>query len=95
MSIWMENYQLMKELREYAITYVTFVESGGKAGSFEQDMIDRAVAVSVKIKENRDYILKCCGHSIPTKKQECKMATDILNNTYPVNRLHSTISRIM
>ena len=95
MSIWQENYQLMKQLREYSITYVTFVESGGKAGDFDQQMIDKAIAVAVKIKENRDYIQKTLGRPIPTKQQECQIAVSILNGTYKADRLSSVMNRIM
>ena len=95
MSIWMENYQLMKELREFSITYVTFVESGGKIGDFDQIIIDKAIAVATKIKANRDYIREVLGKDIPTVQQECQTAISILNGTYQQDRLHSVMNRIM
>ena len=95
MSIWQENYQLMKELREYSITYVTFVESGGKAGDFDKVIIDKAIAVATKIKENRDYISKALGRAVPTVQQECQTAVSILNGTYQQDRLYSVMNRIM
>lgn len=95
MSIWKQNYELMLQLRNFSTTYCTFIESGGKAGDFDQVLINKVIAISTKIKENRDYIDECLGREIPTVKQECDTAMAILNGTLPEDRLSSVISRLM
>ena len=95
MSIWKENYQLMLELRNFSTTYCTFIESGGKAGDFDQVLINKVIAIATKIKENRDYIDECLGREIPTVKQECDKAMEILNGSYHEDRITSVITRIM
>lgn len=94
-SIWTEDYELMNELRNYAITYCTFVESGGQIGDFADVLLNKTIAVATKIKENRDYIDGCLGRQIPTVKQECDTAMAILSGTLPEDRLSSVISRLM
>lgn len=95
MSIWKQNYELMLQLRNFSTTYCTFVESGGKAGDFDQVLINKVIAIATKIKENRDYIDNALGREIPTVKQECDTAMAILDGTFPEDRLHSVIARVM
>ncbi len=95
MSIWKQNYELMLQLRNFSTTYCTFVESGGKAGDFDQVLINKVIAIATKIKENRDYIDECLGREIPTVKQECETAMRILNGSLPEDRINSVIARIM
>ena len=95
MSIWKENYQLMLEIRNFSTTYCTFVESGGKAGDFDQALVNKVIALATKIKENRDYVDEYLGKEIPTVKQECDYAMGILNGTVQEDRIHSVIRRIM
>ena len=95
MSIFKENYQLMLELRNFSTTYCTFIESGGKIGDFDQILINKVIALAVKIKENRDYIDECLGKDIPSVEQECNTAISILNGTYNEDRLTSVIARLM
>ena len=93
-SIWVEDYELMNELRNYAITYCTFVESGGKVGDFADVLLNKTIAVATKIKVNRDYVAEYLHRDIPTEKQECDTAISILNGTFKEDRLHSVIARL-
>lgn len=93
-SIWAEDYELMNELRNYAITYCTFVESGGQVGDFADVLLNKTIAVATKIKVNRDYIAECLLKDIPTEEEECKTAVSILEGTFKEDRLHSVIARL-
>lgn len=95
MSIFKENYELMLQLRDISTTYCTFIEAGGKSGDFDSTLLNKAIALGVKIKENRDYIQTALGRKVPTKKQECKIALSLLDGSYIENRLDSVITRIM
>ena len=94
MSIWRENYELMNEIRNYAISYCTFVESGGHIGDFPDALINKTIAVATKMKVNRDYVAECMLKDIPTEERECEIATSILNGSYREDRLHSVIARL-
>ena len=93
-SIWQEDYELMNELRNYTISYCTFVESGGKVGDFVDVLLNKTIAVATKIKANRDYIAECLGRDIPTEEEECRTALSILDGTFKEDRLHSVIARL-
>lgn len=93
-SIWIENLELMEELKEYATTYVNYVRAGGHAGDFPDALVNKAIAISVKIKQNRDHIWSAMKYDIPSEDEECKTALDILNGDFKDNRLHSVIDRI-
>ena len=95
MSIWKQNYELMLQLRNFSTTYCTYIEAGGKAGTFDEALINKTIAIATKIKENRDYIDNVIGKEIPTEKQECDMAMAILNGSLPEDRLNSVMMRIM
>lgn len=95
MTIWKENYELMLQLRNFSIAYCTFVEAGGKAGDVETSLINKAISVAVKIKENRDYIEIALGRDVPSVKDECDVAMSILDGTYKDDRFLSIIGRIM
>ena len=95
MSIWKQNYELMLQLRNFSTTYCTFVESGGKAGDFDQVLINKVIAITMKIKENRDYIENALGRDIPTIKEECETAMRILNGSLPEDAIHQVIARVM
>ena len=95
MSIWKQNYELMLQLRNFSTTYCTFVESGGKAGDFDQVLINKAIAIATKIKENRDYIENALGRDVPTIKEECETAMRILNGSLPEDVIHQVIARVM
>lgn len=97
MSIWEENYQLFFKLRDYVITYCTFVENGGHAGTFEESLINKTIACVAKIRANRDYIDKYSDREIRTDEQECEIAKQILDGTYhePNERMHSLIMRML
>jgi len=71
------------------------VEAGGKIGDVADALINKSIAVAVKIKENRDYIEETLGRAIPSVKQECEIASSILNGTYQDSRLSSVIGRII
>ena len=58
-------------------------------------LINKAIAIATKIKENRDYIDECLGRDIPTVKQECDTAMSILDGTYHEDRFSSVIQRLM
>lgn len=94
-SIWKEDYELMNELRNYTISYCTFVESGGHIGNFTEVLLNKTIAIATKIKANRDFTAKCLQHDIPSEEQECETAMSILNGTYREDRLASVISRAM
>ena len=94
MSIWKENYQLMLEMRNYAIAYCTFVEAGGQIGTYADVLLNKTIAVATKIKVNRDFIAECLLKDIPTEEEECKTAVSILEGTYKEDRLHSVIARL-
>lgn len=95
MSIWKQNYELMLQLRNFSTTYCTYIEAGGKAGTFDEALINKTIAIATKIKENRDYIEECLGREIPTVKQECETAMRILNGSLPEDRFNSVMMRIM
>ena len=93
-SSWTEDYELMNELRNYALTYCTFVESGGQIGDFADALLNKTIAVATKIKVNRDYIAECLLKDIPAEEEECKTAVSILEGTFKEDRLHSIIARL-
>lgn len=93
-SLWNENYELMKELKDYTTTYVTYVQHGGHSGDFPDSLINKIIAISIKIKSNRDYFSAYMNVDIPTENEEIKIANDIMNGNYKENRLDSVIRRI-
>ena len=93
--MWKENYEIMKQLRDAVITYFTFTETTGSGiGDFADAMINKAIALAIKLKENRDYIDKALSKPISTEQQEIEIANAILDGTYQEDMLASIMRRL-
>lgn len=93
-SIWKEDYELMDELKDYATTYVTYVRSGGHVGDFPDSLINKTIAICMKLKSNRDYIFNAMDIDIPSERQECDTAISILSGNYKDSRLNDVIKKV-
>ena len=93
MSIWKENYKLMKESDRMTTSYLTFVDCGGHCGEYTDKIIDISIALLTKIKYNRDYINSALHYDIPTELQECQTANSILDGTFKQDRLFGIIQQ--
>ena len=94
MSIWKENYQLMKELDRMATSYLTFVDCGGHDGDYTDTLINMSISLLTKIKCNRDFINSYMHCPIPTETEECITADSILDGTFVQDRLFNVIDRV-
>lgn len=93
--IWKQDLELMEELRDYAKTYVLFVRNGGNSGDFVDVLIDKTIAICMKLKSHRDYVKKQTEGIMRTDEEWCELADKILKGEYtPNNRLLDVIERI-
>lgn len=93
-SIWKENYRLMEEIKNCAISYTMFVDNGGYIGTYTDALLNKTIALLTKVKANRDYISEVMSYDIPSENQECDTAMDILDGVFKEDRVHSVIERI-
>ena len=93
-SIWKENYQIIKELNRYSTSYITYVENGGRVSDYTDILTNKIISLSIKLKENRDYVSQVCEDAIPTEKNEVNDAIALLNGTYQNGRLYDILDKI-
>lgn len=92
---WKVRYELMKQIRDASTAYCLFTESAGAGlGTFADAMVNKSIALLVKLRESRDYTEEYLHHEIRTDEQEIELAESILNGTYQEDRIHSVIRRI-
>ena len=90
-----ENYELMRQIREYSITYCTYFEvSNGRIGTFQDELIDKTIACFEKVLYNRLFIQKACHEKTKGFKENLQMAQDILDGKNMDDRLSCVIKRI-
>ena len=90
-----ENYELMKQIRDFATSYCTFEEvTNGRIGTFPDELIDKTIACFEKVLYNRLFIQDVCGEKSKTFIENLEMAKEILDGTYKEDRLHSVIKRL-
>ena len=90
-----ENYELMKSIREFAISYCTFYEAtGGRIGTYPDELIDKTIACFEKVLYNRLFVQKNSGETPKTFKDNLQMATDIIEGNAKEDRVHSVIRRL-
>ena len=90
-----ENYELMKQIRDFATTYCTFEEvTNGRMGTFPDELIDKTIACFEKVLYNRMFVQKYCNETPKTFVENLEMAKEILEGTYKEDRLHSVIKRL-
>lgn len=90
-----ENYELMKEIREYSTTFCTFFEvTQGRIGDFPDELIDKTIACFEKVLYNRLFIQKAIGKPTRSFKDNLQMAQDILDGKMVEDRLTSVIKRL-
>ena len=90
-----ENYQLRREIRDYATAYCTFEEvTNGRIGTFPDELIDKTIACFEKVLYNRLFIQDVCNEKPRSFVENLEMATQILDGTYKEDRLHSVIKRL-
>ena len=90
-----ENYQLMKEIRDNAISYCSFFEAtGGRVGTYPEELIDKTIACFEKVLYNRLFIQEACHEQPKSFTDNLKMAQEILDGTYKEDDIHSLMKRI-
>ena len=94
-SINKENYELMKSIREFAISYCTFYEAtGGRIGTYPDELLDKTIACFEKILYNRQFVQTYCDETPKNLKENLQYATDILEGNIQEDRIHSVIKRL-
>lgn len=90
-----ENYDLMKQIRDFAISYCTFFETtNGRIGTYPDELIDRTVACFEKVLYNRMFIQTACHEKPKSFKENLEMAQKILEGTLKDDDIFSIMQRL-
>lgn len=90
-----ENYELMKQIRDFSTSYCTFFEtSGGRIGTYPESLIDKTIACFEKVLYNRLFIQEACHEQPRSFTDNLKMAQEILDGSYQDDDIHSLMKRV-
>ena len=93
----LDNYMLMKNIRDFAISYCTFFEAtrgSGGLGAYADELINKSFACFKKLEENQNYVNKYCHIKEKSKDEYLEIAKNILNKTYIESRTSNVIERL-
>jgi len=90
-----ENYELMKKIQEFTTSYCVFYETtGGRMGTYPDELIDRTIACFEKVLYNRQFIQVNCDEKPNTFAENLQLASDIIEGNAKEDRIHSVIRRL-
>lgn len=74
-----QNFEEFMKIRDCAIAFVQYIDTGGNTCAFTDRMIDEVIDSVMKLKANRDYVYEYMGKDIPQYDAQGMKTKIILN----------------
>lgn len=74
-----QNLEEFMKIRDCAIAFVQYVDTGGNTCEFTNRMIDEVIDSVMKLKANRDYIYQYIGKTVPQYNEDGSRAKILIN----------------
>lgn len=93
-SIYRQENEYFRQIREYSIAYCVYVDNGGTISNFTDNMVDNIIDIAMKLKATRDYLAEYWGEEVikydkEGNRKQKKVRSKVSKGTHKADKVRS------